>query len=208
MCWENGSLLKQIWPRISKHIIFCGKTFLVNHKPIRTQLFFKTVVQKLDRSFFRNIFPHSFHTVYFCSVLKCLFMKKVVYLLTALSLIVTFLFAQNPDYIKNPSLSFYFVLDDFNAANYIRANSLHDAISNHKITNFSGMDPGIAIGYQQGISKHFDFGITLAATTTDYPTRANDGTTLGSNSLLLEAEASLIGKMLSDKHIISPFWRA
>ncbi|MBS1917263.1 MAG: OmpA family protein [Bacteroidetes bacterium] len=135
-------------------------------------------------------------------------MKKTVCLLMALSFIVEFLSAQNPDYIKDPSLSFHFVFDDFNAANYIRANSLHDAISNHKITNFSGMDPGIAIGYQQGISKHFDFAINLAATSTDYPTRANDGTTLGSNSILLEADATLIGKMLSDKHIISPFWRA
>jgi OOP family OmpA-OmpF porin len=135
-------------------------------------------------------------------------MRKLICLSFLPCFVALFALAQNPDYIKNPSLTFHFVFDDFNAANYIRSYSIHDAIKNNKLTNFGGMDPGLAIGYQQGISKHFDFGVTIAGTSTDYPTRANDGTTLGSDNILLEAEASIIAKMLSDKHVFVPFLRA
>jgi len=134
-------------------------------------------------------------------------MKKNLNIIVVFLLSVASCYAQDDSYIKRPSFSFYFALDDFNAANYIRSNSIHDAIKNNKITNFQGMDPGLAIGYLQGISKHFDYAVTLASTFTDYPARPNDGTSLGSSDLLLEADASIVGKMLSDKHVFTPFFK-
>lgn len=134
-------------------------------------------------------------------------MRKVFLVAQALFILSVSSFAQNDNYIKKPSFAFYFALDDFNAANYIRSNSVRDAIKNHKITDFNGMDPGLAIGYFQGISKHFDFAGTLSLNTSDYPSRANDGTTIGSGSVLLEADASIVGKMLSDEHFFTPFFK-
>jgi OmpA-OmpF porin, OOP family len=136
-----------------------------------------------------------------------LVMKKLLCVLTVLIFFSHLVHAQNNNYIKNPSFAFYFVLDDFNAADYIRSNSLSDAIKNKKLTNFKGMDPGLAIGYLRGISKHFDFVGTLALSSTDYPAQANDGTTLGSSGTLLEADASIVGKMLSDEHFFTPFFK-
>lgn len=117
------------------------------------------------------------------------------------------IYAQTDSYIKKPSFAFYFALDDFNAANYIRSHDLRDAVNNHQLTNFKGMDPGLAVGYLQGISKHFDFAGTFSFNTTDYPARANDGTNLGSGGALLEADASIVGKMFSDEHFFTPFFK-
>ena len=134
-------------------------------------------------------------------------MKKFFFVLLVLNFFSSLIYAQNDSYIKKPSFAFYFALDDFNASDYIRSNSLSDAIKNNKLTNFGGMDPGLAIGYLQGISKHFDFAGTSSFNTTDYPARANDGSTLGSGGALLEADASIVGKMLSDKHFFTPFFK-
>ncbi len=134
-------------------------------------------------------------------------MKKFFFLLPVFIFFSNLIYSQNDSYIKNPSFSFYFNLHDFNAANYIRAHDLRDAVNNHQLTNFNGMDAGLAIGYLQGISKHFDFAGTLSFNTTDYPTRANDGTTLGSGGSLLEVDASIVGKMLSDEHFFTPFFK-
>jgi outer membrane protein OmpA-like peptidoglycan-associated protein len=134
-------------------------------------------------------------------------MKKTLNLVLAMLVLSAACFAQNDEYIKKPSLAFYFALDDFNAASYLRSNSLSNTIKNNKLTDFSGMNPGLAIGYLQGISKHFDFAGTLTGSTLNYPTQANDGTTLGNGNLLLEADATIVGKMLSDKHFFTPFFK-
>ncbi|HLK28205.1 MAG TPA: OmpA family protein [Puia sp.] len=134
-------------------------------------------------------------------------MKKMLNLLLGSLLLGISCFSQEENYIKKPSLAFYFALDDFNAASYIRSNSISDAIKNHKLTDFKHMGGGLAISYMQGISKHFDFAGSLAMTTTDYPNRANDGTMLGVSELLLEADASIVGKMLSDAHFFTPLFK-
>jgi outer membrane protein OmpA-like peptidoglycan-associated protein len=135
-------------------------------------------------------------------------MKKAFNVLLALLFLNFASFAQDDDYIKKPTLSLHFVLDDFNAASYIRSNSISDAIKNHQFTDFKDMGTGLAIGYMKGISKHFDFAGTFAMTTTTYPARANDGTNLGVSEVLLEADASIVGKMFSDDHFFTPFFKA
>ncbi|HXB43231.1 MAG TPA: OmpA family protein [Puia sp.] len=134
-------------------------------------------------------------------------MKKFISVLLVLGFSSNMSFAQIDNYIKKPSFSFYFVLDDFNGAIYFHSHDLRDAVNNHQLTDFKGMDPGLAIGYLRGISKHFDFAGTFSFNTTDYPTRANDGTTLGSRGALLEADASVVGKMFDDGHFFTPFFK-
>ncbi len=135
-------------------------------------------------------------------------MKKTVCFLFVFSILTSVCWAQDDDYIKKPSFSFHLAFDDFTAPGYIRLNSLSDAIKNYKLTNFSGMNPGLAIGYMQGLSKHFDFAGTITGSSTDYPTRANDGTNLGSGDFLLEADATIVGKMFSDEHFFVTFFKA
>ncbi|MBS1947840.1 MAG: OmpA family protein [Bacteroidetes bacterium] len=134
-------------------------------------------------------------------------MKKIL-CIVALALPAICSFAQDDNYIKKPSLSIHFTLDDFNGAQYLQHHDLRDALNNKKFTDIQGMDPGFGIGYLQGLSRHFDFAGTLSGNFTTYPTPANDGTSFGaSNALLLEGDASIVGKMLSDKHFFSPFFK-
>jgi OOP family OmpA-OmpF porin len=114
--------------------------------------------------------------------------------------------AQDHNYIKNPAIGIHFIMDDFKTADYIRSNSLSEAFRNNQFANSKNLKSGLGISYLQGLSNHLDFSITLAGSYLDYT--LHNGTTLGSGSLLLETDASLIGKMFTDKHLISPYFVA
>lgn len=68
------------------------------------------------------------------------------------------------------------------------------------------MSPGLALSYLQGLTPNLDFSTTLAGSFLDYPF---EGTLLsGNESLLLEADASLYGKMVDDSHWVVPYLSA
>lgn len=111
--------------------------------------------------------------------------------------------AQIRNYIKNPALGIHFIIDDFQTADYIRNNSFSEALRNHQFPNFNNLKSGLAISYLKGFSNHFDYSINAAGSYLDYT--LHNGQLLGKGDLLLETDASFIGKMFTDKHLISPY---
>jgi OmpA-OmpF porin, OOP family len=111
--------------------------------------------------------------------------------------------AQTNNLVKNPAIGIHFIENDFKGSDYIRNNSFSDAFRNKQFANSKNMKAGLSIDYLRGISNHFDFSVTLAGSYIDYT--LHDGTILGKGSLLLETDASVIAKLLSDRHWISPY---
>ena len=68
------------------------------------------------------------------------------------------------------------------------------------------MSPGLAISYSEGLSNKFDVAVTLAGAFLDYP-RQNTVSS-GSDKFLLEIDASIRGKMFSDKYWFTPYLQA
>ena len=112
-------------------------------------------------------------------------------------------YAQVHNYIKNPVIGIHFIMNDFKTADYIRNNSFSDAFRNNQFGNFNNLKSGLAINYLQGLSNYFDYSINLAGSYLDYS--LHNGRKLGNGNLLLETDASVIGKMFSDKHLISTY---
>ncbi|HET7115135.1 MAG TPA: OmpA family protein [Hanamia sp.] len=111
--------------------------------------------------------------------------------------------AQTNAYVKNPAIGIHFIENDFKGADYIRNNSLFAAFRNKQFANSKNMKPGLSVDYLQGVSSHFDFSVTLAGSYLDYT--LHNGSILGHGSLLLETDASLIAKLFTDRHWVSPY---
>lgn len=68
------------------------------------------------------------------------------------------------------------------------------------------MSQGLAISYGTGLSETFDFSSTLAGSFLSYPFQ--DKPAASSDYLLLEADACIRGKMLSDRYWFVPYLQA
>ena len=134
-----------------------------------------------------------------------LFMKKIPCVLLAILFSHALSFSQE-NHIQNPTLGISFLLNDFKSASAVRATSLSTAIKNRQFGKIKDMSPGLAISYIQGFSDHFDFYTTLAGSFLDYPQQNRPG--FGTDYLLLEADASVRGKLFSNKYWLSPFLQA
>lgn len=118
---------------------------------------------------------------------------KGIFFLLAVGCTVTvwkYSYSQVTDYIKLPSLGVHFFYNNFTTSEPIKA---------------KGMEPGLAINYLNGLTERLDLSATLSASFTDYPFKAK---MLGQNKALLELDAMIYGKILSDKHSISPYLSA
>jgi OOP family OmpA-OmpF porin len=107
------------------------------------------------------------------------------------------------DEIRQPAIGISFMLTDFQTANRIRTTSLAQVLRDKKWAKIKETSPGLAITYFKGIHKHIDFAGTLAGTFLDYPfpNKANSG----SDKLLLQADATLNFKMVSEKFWVQPY---
>lgn len=116
-------------------------------------------------------------------------------------------FAQEGEnYTQQPALSIHFLLHDFETASKIRNSSLSSVLANKQFGKVKDMSPGLAISYSEGLSNNFDLSVTLAGSFLDYP--REDVASSGSDKFLLEADASIRGKMLSDKYWFTPYVQA
>ena len=97
-------------------------------------------------------------------------------------------------------------MNDFKTADYIRNHSFSDAFRNHQFSNHNSLKSGLAINYLKGISNHFDYSVNAAGSYLDYS--LHNGQELGKGNLLLETDVSVIGKVNTDKHVISPYLQA
>ncbi len=104
---------------------------------------------------------------------------------------------------KAPSLGISFNMKDFTTPALIKATSFSNATKNW--TAFSKMTPGLTVQYFQGLTSHIDFMGGLHGCFVDYPFEANTGTIQGQDKFLLELDANVNFKLLTDKHFFSPY---
>jgi hypothetical protein len=111
-------------------------------------------------------------------------------------------FSQTGNYIRPMAVGVSFTFNDFTTAERIRTTSLNNVIANKQKAKLSEMTPGLALTYFKGLRNHIDFAGTLAATFVDIPL---EGRTGSSELMLLEADASLNLKLLSDRYVFTPY---
>jgi OmpA-OmpF porin, OOP family len=119
-------------------------------------------------------------------------------------------FAQfNKDFVKRPTISIGFTLQDFTTAESIKQSGLGNTLSGSDWKKTRNMSPGIAIGYHKGLFNNLDYTFRLAGAFLNYPNAVvNPLLSSSQDRLLLEADASAQLKLLSDKYWISPYINA
>jgi len=130
-------------------------------------------------------------------------MKKLFLLVLSASLFLTAFSQENYDSKKGKALGVSFFLTDFKAASTLRNNGIVELFKNNNFFDVDRMNPGIAVFYLQGLSKHLDFNANLGASLLDYPVEGLPP--FGSDKLYLEASANINFKLLSDHYWVTPF---
>ncbi|MEI6265122.1 MAG: OmpA family protein [Sphingobacteriia bacterium] len=133
-------------------------------------------------------------------------MKKFLFSLLVVGL-ATATFAQGPtSYKKRPSLGVSFFLNDMFTAERISKTSLSDILSNNKWAKTSEMTPGLAIQYFEGLTENIDFMGSLGGNFTKYPFYPKSGVAPSTTAkFLLEADANINVKLLTDKYVVVPY---
>ncbi len=116
-------------------------------------------------------------------------------------------FAQAPkSYKKNPSLGVSFFLNDMHTAEKISRSSLSDIMQKNQWAKMQEMTPGLTIQYLNGLTENIDFAGSLSGTYTKYSFYPKSGVSPAVNSkFLLEADANVHLKLLTDKHTLVPY---
>lgn len=117
--------------------------------------------------------------------------------------------AQEFNYKKRPSLGISFFLQDMKTAKLLERQSLSTVLSNGYWTKIKDMDPGLSVQYFEGLTNHLDFMGTLNGSFVNYPFYYKSGVATQNNSkFLLETDANLNLKLLTDKYFLVPYLRA
>jgi outer membrane protein OmpA-like peptidoglycan-associated protein len=131
-----------------------------------------------------------------------LLMKKILAVLLALCLFVPDMDAQDDD-IRPAAIGVSFFLNDFVTASRIRSSSLSQVLRDKQWSKTRDMAPGVAISYFKGLRKHVDFAGTLAGSFLRYPFPKRPA--FSSDRFLLEADASMNFKMVSERYWVQPY---
>lgn len=129
--------------------------------------------------------------------------NKNISFLLILSCLVLQLGAQVKEEKKTSILSLHFFYYDFKTAQQLRATSLQHVLNNGQWSKVGDMQMGAGVSYLKRISKIMDVVTTLDGSWTDYLFR--NGTTNGSTEFLLDANAGVNIKPLTDRHVIVPY---
>ena len=133
-------------------------------------------------------------------------MKKILLFVLVLVLGATTSFSQDSLYKKRPSLSIHFILNDFRSAKLINDQSLSTVLREKNFSTLKQMTYGLAIGYFKGLTNHIDFMSSLGGSFVKYPYKNRAAST--SDHLLVEADANVNIKLLTDQYIVSPYLTA
>ena len=128
-------------------------------------------------------------------------MKKILAVALAFCTFSLSLFAQD-DEIRRPAIGLSFFFNDFVTPERIKASNVAGVLRDGKWANLSEMKGGLALHYFKGLRKHVDFAGTLAGSFLRYPMPGKNFT---NDNFLLEADASLNLKMLTEKHAVQPY---
>jgi hypothetical protein len=132
-------------------------------------------------------------------------MLKFVFLLFFSLLFFTGAFAQQRSYKQPYTLGIHFIFNDFETAAAIRSSSLSTVLKDGRFGKLKDMSQGLAISFGKGLSENFDFYSTVAGSFLSYPIEGKSPS--GSDYLLLEGDASIRGKLLSDRYIVVPYFQ-
>jgi outer membrane protein OmpA-like peptidoglycan-associated protein len=128
-------------------------------------------------------------------------MKKFLAVAFAFCGFTSIIFAQD-DEKRPPALGVSFVFNDFVTPGRIKASNVAGVLRDNKWAKFKEMKAGIAVHYFQGLKKHVDFAGTLSGSFLRYPMPNKNFT---NDNLLLEGDASLNLKMMSERYLIQPY---
>jgi outer membrane protein OmpA-like peptidoglycan-associated protein len=135
-------------------------------------------------------------------------MKKILFFTVVLGLSVIG-FAQTTSYKKMPSFGVNFFLQDFKTPALLNSSSLSGVLANKSWAKANDMSLGLSLQYLTGLTEHVDFTTTLGGTLLSYPFRPESGVVaVGSNNLLLEWDAGVNIKLLTDKYFLVPYLNA
>lgn len=112
-------------------------------------------------------------------------------------------FCQSGDYKKGKALGLSFFLNDFKAASVLRNNGVVDLFQNKNFFNTNNMNPGIALNYYAGLSRHIDFAASLGGSFLDYPIKNMPA--FNADNFYLEATGQVNLKLLSDHYWVTPY---
>jgi OmpA-OmpF porin, OOP family len=136
-------------------------------------------------------------------------MKKILLGIIALSIGSAGFSQEMPEkyqYKKGKLLGVHFTLHDFETAADLKDRGLSSVLNEKQWYKTSRMSPGIAVSYTQGLTDNIDFmarlgGAFLAYPLPNKPAPVND-------KLLLESDANINLKLLSDHYWVSPYLSA
>ncbi len=128
-------------------------------------------------------------------------MKKILAVLLGLYLFAPDSFGQNAE-VRPAAIGVSFFFNDFTTASRIRSSSVSQVLSNKQWAKPKDMSPGLAVTYFKGLTKRLDFAGTMAGSFLKYPL-ANK--TFTGDKFLLEGDASLNLKMVSEKYWVQPY---
>lgn len=130
-------------------------------------------------------------------------MKKALALCLALYSVLLAARSQDKSFQPIETIGIHFIFNDFATALDIRSSSLATVLNNRRFGKLKDMSQGLALSYSKGLSKYFDFTSMLAGSFLSYPIPGKEDQ--GTQSLLLEADASLRGKMFTDQYWVVPY---
>lgn len=112
--------------------------------------------------------------------------------------------AQNNE-VRASAIGISFFLDDFVTPQNIRSTSLKDVITKRKWAHIGEMGSGLALHYFNGLSPHVDFSCSVSGSFTSHvlPSQESDD-----NFFLLESDAGIQYKFLTEKHLVTPYLTA
>lgn len=134
-------------------------------------------------------------------------MKKLILGFLALCPVL-FSLAQTPapvttSYKKGQVLSVHFTLHDFKTAAEIKQNGLSEVLEAGQWYKTGRMNPGLALSYTRGLSENIDFMGRLGGSLLKYPIPNKPA--VANDKLLLEADANVNIKLLTDRYWVSPY---
>lgn len=128
-------------------------------------------------------------------------MKKILVVLMALCFLSPASFAQDPE-IRPAAIGVSFFFNDYLTPSRIRSQSLSNVLINKNWAKFKEMSPGLAVSYFKGLHKHIDFAGTLAGS---FVREALRDKVFSNDKFLLEADAALNLKLVSEKYWVQPY---
>lgn len=133
-------------------------------------------------------------------------MKKFLLSVLAIVSVIAATYSQDYEYKKRPAIGIHFFGNDFVTPQRIKATSLSEVLNNKQWAKFGDMNFGFAANYMRGLTNKLDFSTTLGVSFLEYPIENKQSS--GDDGALLEWDAMVHAKMLSDKYWVSPYLSA